>query len=259
MEANDVEKTKLDVNDGRTIGRMIISLDFGTVFSKAAWMLVETDTVLAELRRDQFDTHNIHDIRFQDDGGLPTEMAYCKDQWHYGSEVKTLRKSGQIPVSSRIKLIKLGLAEARHTKKIISTLDKQIENLPLQSRVTDRLGLVAVFLRELNRQVRSKIFQNFGTEDVWRLYTVETLLTVPACWKPDMIVKMKTAANQAGLESVKLVSEPEAAAMWIKYNEPAPPGPLGKTRSKQSKPFLLLDVGGGTAVSSVTWSLSLRG
>lgn len=248
MAATDVEMTGVENEDVKYKGRLIVSIDFGTVYSKAAWMTVETDTFQDELRRDQFNTHSIHDIRFHDDSGLPTEMAYHRDRWHYGSDVNALIENYEIPVSSRIKLFKLGLAEATHTRKITARLDKQIKSLPRDSGVTDRLSLVTVFLREFARQVRQRIFDVYGTENVLESYDVETLLTIPACWKPDMVVKMKTAAKEAGLQRVKLVSEPEAAAMWIKYNQPGSHGPLDDTHAESSKPFLLLDVGGGTAV-----------
>ena len=64
-----------------------------------------------------------------------------------------------------------------------------------------------------------------------------------------MIAMMKAAAKQADLQNVKLISEPEAAAMFIHYSRKATGGPLGKPLTTSSQPYLLLDVSGGTAVS----------
>lgn len=250
----DVKMKDVNEESVTASNRMIISLDFGTVNSKAAYTTVDATTAVNQLKQNSFDLQVIGDIDFDNQPTMPTIMAYHQGEWSFGNRVNSLISASSLPASKKISLMKLGLAEAAYTKETNSRLDRQLKELPDVIGVKTRQDLVVIFLREFHQQVRAKISSAFGMKDIWKTHKVETLLTIPACWKLEMIGMMKAAAQVAGLENVKLISEPEAAAMYFMYSRQVaagplvPAGPLGRPLAASSEPFVLLDVGGGTAV-----------
>ena len=67
---------------------------------------------------------------------------------------------------------------------------------------------------------------------------------------------MKAIALRAGIESLEIVSEPEAAAVYFQYDTKRK-NPMSDKLAGFDEPFLVLDIGGGTAVSASSNALRI--
>jgi molecular chaperone DnaK (HSP70) len=99
----------------------------------------------------------------------------------------------------------------------------------------------ADFLRMIWNYTKEDIQKHRGDE--WEsIYTVKTVLTVPAIWSPAAKDKTLSIARKAGLpQDIELVTEPEAAALAIlkEKNEDNEALEVGDC-------FVVCDAGGGT-------------
>ena len=123
------------------------------------------------------------------------------------------------------------------------------KDLPEDSKVTGVDDLICVFLRLVWRETQIKLkeaYKSIGC--TFSRARVETVLTVPAQWTYAMCRTMEIIAQRAELPNVELVSEPEAAALWIKHDKPQRLGMPEDLVSGLKNPFLIVDIGGGTAL-----------
>ena len=151
-KSEDVEMENVSVEPLSPDAHIIISLDFGTVKSKAAFTTIDAAIAADQLKRGVFDLHLVSDVGFDNEPTRLSIMAFHEGYWSFGARVNSLISAGSMPASKKISLIKLGLAEGANTEQMNSKLDRQIEDLPDDIGVKTRQDLVAVFLFDLNRK-----------------------------------------------------------------------------------------------------------
>ena len=235
---------------------LMIGFDFGTTYSSAIHTLVQRCNALAALKTGQFDTSRITEVLFDGTSHVKSELAWHPKhkQWIWGNEVETRIRSRQILESDCFRFLKLGLDGSKHTGDIRTKLAEQIHRLPQECNVKCVDDLITIYLQRLFTYAKDKIrycYERLEGRDIFDVVDVECVVCVPAMWRYRMNLRMKAAAYRAGIPHPEIVSEPEAAAMFIRYDEPRRLSQLSSSFGRSNAPFLVLDVGGGTAVSLI--------
>ena len=203
-------------------GKLImIAIDFGTTFSAASYVVLDAEE-RSEIKLGESMKDKIHDVWFPEtpDGTqVRTQLAwnpYAQD-FLWGNEVDDTLDEGEIDQSDIIELLKLGLDDrGKKTEPFKLALHRQLQSLKSQRGNVDDDGrivdLVSIYLRKLKAHILDKIGTRQGNEFVARA-RIEYIMTVPALWNLGQLDTMVKAAEDAGISSPTLVSEPEAAAI----------------------------------------------
>jgi len=124
---------------------------------------------------------------------------------------KDLRWGFQIkPTEPRIKCIKLFLDRNQTLPHFVSTLDIAGE---LRKFNRDVVDAVADFLAKIHNHTIETLCKRY-TEAFVKTTQVEFILTVPAVWSDIAKNATMEAAKRAGMSNLKVISEPEAAAVY---------------------------------------------
>ena len=242
---------------------LIISVDFGTTYCAVAHALLHPDQRSTGIRLGQFSTDYLHSIQFQSDTGnseqVKTQLAWCerKQDFLWGGEVDRAIYEAEISESDRLTLLKLALDETdEKTQGIRGDLGSQLEGLIPQCGKRSILELIGIYLEKLYTYSLAAIREARG-KDALHDTAVQCLICVPALWDYEEREKMVEVATKAGsrlgLPRPKLVSEPEAAVMFYMQERFSRQPVDHDSRNVVPWPkesFLVLDVGGGTGVST---------
>ena len=233
----------------------MFGLDFGTTFSSIAHALIDHASTCSEVKHGRFDIGLINEVLFEGSKQAKTELAWAPHpspgHWIWGEAVGREIKSQQIQESDRIALFKLGLDKSEDTQPIRSRIHEQLQALPRESGVQTLDDLIRTYLRLLFNHAMAKIRDCYGKaygQDILDIIKIESVVCVPAMWIHHVNQRMRDIAISAGIPNVEIVSEPEAAALFMQYDGPRFYGPLNSAITSFKQPFIVLDVGGGTAV-----------
>ena len=235
---------------------LMVGLDFGTTFSSVAHALIDHASACSEIRNDRFDIGLINEIRLNGSKQPKTELAWVPHpspgRWIWGEDVGRKIKSQQIQESDRTGLFKLGLDESEETHSIRSRIHDQINRLPPETGVRRLDDLIRTYLKLLFDNAIAKMHDCYGrayNQNILDIVKIESVVCVPAMWICHVNQRMKDIAMSAGFPTVEIISEPEAAALFIRYDSPRFNSTLKSDITSFKGPFIVLDVGGGTAVS----------
>lgn len=172
---------------------------------------------------------------------VPTRIAYTKDlqnsQW--GFEIGETER--------RYQEFKLLLDKSRKTHhSAISLKFQDSAGLPLSQFITPT-KLTVDFLRHLRTCVERAVDDQLG-DGTFQLATIEYVITVPAIWSDAAKDLTKFCAEKAGMHHAKLITEPEAAMIYVLQNMPADGFSVGDT-------YMICDAGGGT-VDLITYRVT---
>lgn len=103
------------------------------------------------------------------------------------------------------------------------------------------------FLKELRKSIETDVDKMMG-EGTFTTTQIEYVITVPAIWSDQAKDLTKFCAQRAGLGSPKLISEPEAAMVYVLQEMSSDGFDIGDT-------FIVCDAGGGT-VDLITYKVS---
>ena len=231
--------------------KLVICIDFGTTFSSVAYSVASEGSVCAD--EDLLGISDPKEIIFESEKQIKTELAWHPQRqlWVWGYDVDREIRSRQIPRFNRIKMFKLGLDTSDYTVDIRHQIHDQISNLPAECNVHCVDDLISIYLGFLFSYAKNNISGQHGRLhgfDIFQFMDVEWVICVPAMWTYQMNTRMRSAAVKAGIPDPQIVSEPEAAAMFLKINEQKQDRVAARPLSYGSAPCLVLDVGGATSV-----------
>ena len=203
-------------------GCIIISIDWGTTFASASYVYLENRQRSTDIRLGEFPTNNLKCIHFPDSHGnnkqVKTQMAWLSEKraWLWGHEVDQAIHNGEIEPAKRIEFLKLALdTRDDKTQRQRDVIQEQLKYLPDECGVVSVLQLISTFLTKMFVHILHKIHSARG-DDIIAHATLECILSVPALWELEEREMMIKAARTAGIPDTRLVSEPEAAAIfWI--------------------------------------------
>lgn len=234
-----------------------VGIDFGTTYTSAAFYRHHVTDGNAGRLPGEVEDRNIHRVIFTSEEAVKSELAWSSDdnRWLWGSEVDDGINNYDLPDSSCIQMIKLGLDSSDHTRCYRNTISRRIEELPDNVRVSE-IELITIFLTNLMKYVRTKIEDTLGRiggASILEGADLEYVFCVPAMWDFKHKQKMVEAISEAGVKitELDLVSEPEAAAISMLHRELrscAGNSQLVQQRVMGMSPFCVIDIGGGTGV-----------
>ena len=240
----------------QTRPRPILAVDMGTTNTRAAYMM-NTQVEESKLLQGDLDTGRIQDIRFDRTAQVyaKTDLAWNKNTWIWGNDVDDAISNYEVKESHRFKMIKLGLENSSYTESIREDLNSQISRLPKAANVRVVDDLITIYLRLFITEVMAKLndrHRELANVDRFKLSDIDTIICVPAAWDFLQRHRMQDIAKNAGLLNVHFpVSESDAAALFLKYDEPRQLGAL-QAEEDPTAPFLVMDGGGGTYVRCFT-------
>lgn len=240
------------------IVRLIVAIDFGTAYSSVVYYHYRPDQV-PNFTPGTLILSHLKDVYFEDSNQAKTELAWNPSisDWVWGNDMDHSVNNRQVKDSDRFRLLKLGLEGLDYTT-VHRKLSKQISQLPPESHVSSVYDLVVIYLRRLYEAARVNIEAQVGKvghRSIFDIADVECVLSVPAMWDMQMNSKMVQAAAEAGMPHAWVVTEPEAAAIYMLHEEPQRQSVFGPRviheHGPEGIPLLIADVGGGTAVSDL--------
>ena len=236
---------------------LLLGIDFGTTFSCAAWYITDLAEASARIREGNFETAAIQVTPFGNAEQVKSALIWSRDvkcpktvgrwKWQpgFGNDPRKVNSA------DCFELFKLGLDEEGYSSTITNQLKAQIKQLPSIAEVRSVDDLIAIYLEKLYKYSTDKINQSFVRSLGRKLTdtkTIRCILTIPVIWTYRMQSRMQRAASRAGLPNVRTVSEPEAGAIFVRYNEPERLSSCQSSFIGTNQPFLLIDCGGGTMV-----------
>lgn len=238
---------------------LIIGIDLGTTYSAVAWNTFEKFNGPITAIPGQMSAKELKNLLFVEGGyAVKTQLAWDNryDCWLWGPQVDQAIEDERLSESDRIDMIKLGLDTSPYTSSIRERLAIKIDSLPPRAGDRSVQALITVYLEKLYNHAKHNILdllKGAGYDDVFERNNVKCAICIPAMWFHDMSVaeKMRSAALDAGIANVELVSEPEAAATYMIHEELKPfENNQGRVpeQTDTKGPFLVADVGGGTGV-----------
>ena len=256
-----------------------ICIDFGTTYSAVSYAHYDLAGDSGELPRlavGEFHLSRLQYVHFTSQSQVRTQLAWYKNDWIWGDEVDAaIRRDPGFGEKNRITLLKLGLLENEQTETIRSKHMTQLQALKVSmaksGKETESLttfDLVREYLRRLYAYAKKKIHKRYGElgiEDVFDKFNISCAICVPALWDDHEEIKdgMIRAVGEAGLPNPDLISEPEAAAAFViqqewEQNQNFSASPINRASLfHNNKPFLVADIGGGTA-DLITYILESR-
>lgn len=219
--------------------RLIVGIDYGTSNSGAAYALsadgAGDGNVEIEVIKDWPHAASSH---YASDK-VPSDIAY-------GADKKPAGFGFDIPSDAlNLQWVKLLLEpdDLRHKSAVnASRVWRSYEYLDEKHLNKKPVDAVADYLRWLWRIVKAKIERDEDDPDVLENAQLTVVLTVPATWSERAKYSMQRAAKAAGMpeRSIKLISEPEAAAIFSLKKQ------AKKGQIQKGDCVIVCDAGGGT-------------
>lgn len=203
---------------------LLIGIDKGTTNCSVSHALLDHHERTAEIRLGEFPINDLHIVRFSGPSGglnqVKTQMAWLseREDFLWGDEVDEAFHNGDITdPDSRIELLKLALdTRDEKTERQRTVIQRRLECLTDECGEVSILDLISIFLKKLFTYIMGKIRKARGNEIVDNA-KLDCILSVPASWGFVQRETMIKAAEIAGLPALKLVSEPEAAAIFCMH------------------------------------------
>lgn len=104
------------------------------------------------------------------------------------------------------------------------------------------------FLKELRKELKKNVDTQLLVEGSFELMPVEYVITVPAIWSDEAKDLTRDCAQKAGMGNAKLITEPEAAMVYVLDEIRAINVAFGDT-------YMICDAGGGT-VDLITYRVT---
>lgn len=205
------------MSDNMSRGEMrVIGFDFGTVTSSISWAVLPHG--FAEFPAEV--NHLYFDVGVKE---TPSQIAYDrrKNRWVSGREltksIRTLDNPHGIEEENVIKMPKLCL-DTSITVQVRDDVQKQLELLgDIMDPVPTYRDVCREFLKHLYQFAVKEIpcfrREKFSQEDYI------CILSFPATWDWRTCVEFGQIAREAGMTHVDSVSEPEAAAAFVRRNQ----------------------------------------
>lgn len=233
-----------------------IGIDFGTTYSAVAHALRYPNDASIDKIPGCLPLISLRNVLFDGASQVRTQLAWHPgdQEWLWGNEVDEPIQDKDVLESGRITMIKLGLDMSDEMSDVRTRISNQLADLPADCNQPSVQDLITIYLNRLFSYAKTKIAQAYqrpGLFDVFETAYVECAICVPALWTQPMVQLMISAAENAGIPNPIPISEPEAAATFIRQEEMetstqlegGSAGPIGDT-----DPFLVVDAGGGTTV-----------
>ncbi|KAK8123027.1 hsp70 protein [Apiospora sp. TS-2023a] len=230
------EFSSLGLSNEQSEDRVVIALDFGTTFSGVAYCFNHPGR--------KPEPQCINDwpgLEGCSQPKIPTVVSYGESGTYFkwGGQVDAGAISGNV---ARVKL----LLDPKQQKPVY---------LPRSSRKTDLKELTKVgkqpvdvaadFMRAIHLHAMDKI-KDKVPKQYFDMCQRQYVLTVPAVWSDQARDLTLRAAKMAGIHPVRMVTEPEAAAIYTLH--------MQERALKPGDVFLLCDCGGGT-VDLITYEV----
>ncbi|KAI4255015.1 MAG: hypothetical protein L6R42_006950 [Xanthoria sp. 1 TBL-2021] len=230
--ANSLSQTQIDEEDDENKG--IIAIDFGTTFSGVAYCFTSNPSEVHLIKEWPGANGITYDkcptiLKYEEGGSL---------QWGYQLD-RT--------VEGRVDAVKLLLDPSQPKPYYIPDVDIQAELQRLGKAPTAvATDYISAIFRHAVAKIESKYPQGF-----FQMLKKQYVMTVPAMWEEAAQDATLRAARNAGISPVKLVKEPEAAALFTLHH-------MGDKGLRVGDAFVICDAGGGT-VDSISYEiLSLK-
>ncbi|RUS21188.1 hypothetical protein BC937DRAFT_93387 [Endogone sp. FLAS-F59071] len=226
----DLEELPFHMDNNRF--KVVIAIDFGTTFSGCTWAIAGTTDMIKDIDRwpDQNGTYP----------KIPTAVVYNSN-----GEVHAWGQTAQ-----NVDTFNRALGGLQYFNNFKLYLDEKIvrsSELPQLPYGKTPAGIIADFLREMHKFVLGKIPNAYSRDQI------RYCLTIPASWSPYAKRTMREAATMADMikpgdpaERLLLISEPEAAMIYVKEKQPGIEG---------CRNVMICDAGGGT-VDMCTFAIS---
>ena len=219
-----------------------IGIDFGTTNSAVAHALLNRDEANSDSISRRLPIERLRNVLFDGEKEVKSQLAWDSDDkcWIWGNEVDRSIHNGDIPESSRITMIKLGLDNTERTRYIREQLMQKLNDLPTECHQPSIEDLISIYLERLFKYAKDKIISSRrkrGLYDVFEVAKVECAICVPAIYfKLGVNQSMISAAERAGIPNPTLISEPDAAAHFMMQTELEEPHSV---KEKVYNPFWL--------------------
>ncbi|KAK8008221.1 hypothetical protein PG991_010772 [Apiospora marii] len=209
--------------------RLVIALDFGTTFSGIAYCFNNPGK--------KPDPQCINDwpgLEGHSQPKVPTVVNYGEGgdaDFKWGGQVSQRTVSGNIP---RVKL----LLDPTQQKPVYLPRASRKTDLKELSKVGKQpVDVAADFMQAIYRHAMNKIRDRVPKE-YFDMCQKQYVLTVPAVWSDKARDLTLKAAKRAEIHPVRMVTEPEAAAIYTLH--------MQERALKPGDAFVLCDCGGGT-------------
>ncbi|KAF1978029.1 actin-like ATPase domain-containing protein [Bimuria novae-zelandiae CBS 107.79] len=209
--------------------RLIVGVDFGTTYSGVAAVYSATPDDIDIIKTWPGGNGITSDK-------VPTEIAYVapsdplKPNIKWGFQFK--------PEETRLRCIKLFLDRNHKLPHFVSPLETAAQLRKYEKTVMEA---VSDYLAQIHKHTMETLTRRYG-ETFMSMTKTQFVLTVPAVWSDSAKDATLKAAEKAGMGSgndLKLISEPEAAAVYtLKAIQP--------NNLKVGDNFIVCDAGGGT-------------
>lgn len=174
---------------------------------------------------------------------MPTRIAYAAD----GSSLSWGFEIGETEV--RHQEFKLLLDKSRRPhQSALSQKFKEPASLPLAQRIT-ATRLTIDYLKHLKSTLEQTVDAQFGA-GTFEITSIEYVITVPAIWSDQAKDLTRWCAETAGMRNAKLISEPEAAMVYVLQDMPTNDYAVNDV-------FMICDAGGGT-VDLITYKVTSK-
>ena len=205
--------------------KLVIGFDIGTAYSSVAFALAPINIGHpSEDYQSKASSQEPITVSFNGRCQVGSQLAWCESQssWIWGDYVEEQVEDGGISEADRMQMIKLCLEGSERTLRMRKQLEASINRLPSVAKkqlmtpdCPDAGALMAMYLKLLWEETKAQIKGHYTTTirgNVFDVCPVESWISVPKLWSPQINAIMVAAANWAGLPDIHLVHEPEAAA-----------------------------------------------
>lgn len=205
--------------------KLVVGFDIGTAYSSVSF-------ALAPINGSQSQTNNARGVSTQESMPVSfngryqvsSQLAWCSEgsNWTWGDYIDVLVDDGRVDESDRIQMLKMCLEGSSRTQRIRDKLHILISRLPhaakeqLMTPTAPEAGdLIGMYLKLLWTETRTQIMGHYAKSNAGNIFDycpVESWISVPKLWSPQINAIMVAAADWAGIPDIHLVHEPEAAA-----------------------------------------------
>lgn len=201
--------------------RLVIGFDIGTAYSSVSFILTAQSPDHAA---NKISTEDLEVVMFNGRKQISSELAWCDSlsRWAWGSDIDELVDRGNLQEKSRIKMLKLCLEGSEPTRRARNRVKLQIKMLPgaakqqlMEPDSPEPCHLLGMYLKLLWQETKAQIKCHYAepsSGDIFDRCVVESWVSVPKLWSPQINAVIVRVADWAGLPTINLVHEPEAAA-----------------------------------------------
>ncbi|RPB08315.1 actin-like ATPase domain-containing protein [Morchella conica CCBAS932] len=206
--------------------RLVVGVDFGTTYSGVAAVYSGTPDDIEVIKTWPGGNGITSDK-------VPTEISYTPSTGNASSYRWGFQPT---PTSPRLRCLKLFLDRNQKIPNYVSPLETATLLRGVNKSVLDA---ISDYLGALHAHTITTLTRRYGISFM-AITPITWVLTVPAVWSDAAKTATRHAAERAGMKSPRLISEPEAAAVYtLKAIQP-------NTLSVGDH-FVVCDAGGGTA------------